>query len=61
MSSNIIEQLRDDSKYYGDFGKQYLSNSDIYNLLKNPRQFRKNDKGLPLIMGGYLRSFLTTK
>ena len=46
MSSNIIEQLRDDSKYYGDFGKQYLSNSDIYNLLKNPRQFRKNKKNI---------------
>jgi hypothetical protein len=56
MSSNIIEQLRDDSKYYGDFGKQYLSNSDIYNLLKNPRKFRQNDKGLPLIMGGYFHT-----
>jgi hypothetical protein len=56
MSSNIIEQLRDDSKYYGDFGKQYLSNSDIYNLLKNPRKFRKNEKGLPLIMGGYFHT-----
>ena len=56
MSSNIIEKLKDDSKYYGDFGKQYLSNSDIYNLLKNPRNFRKNEKGLPLIMGGYFHT-----
>jgi hypothetical protein len=56
MSSNIIEKLKDDSKYYGDFGKQYLSNSDIYNLLKNPRKFRQDEKGLPLIMGAYFHT-----
>ena len=32
----IIEKLRDDEHYYGDFGKKYLSNSDISALLKNP-------------------------
>ena len=26
---NVIEKLRDDEHYYGDFGKKYLSNSDI--------------------------------
>jgi len=31
--------LRDDANYYGDFGKQYLSNSDIGTLLKDPSQF----------------------
>ena len=56
MLSNIIETLRDDSKYYGDFGKQYLSNSDIYSLLKNPRNFRKHEKGLPLLQGGYFHT-----
>ena len=30
----IIDKLRDDEHYYGDFGKQYLSNSDISTLLK---------------------------
>ena len=25
----IIEKLRDDEQYYGDFGRQYISNSDI--------------------------------
>ena len=39
MSSNIIEELRDDSKYYGDIGRNYLSNSDIYSLLKNPKNY----------------------
>lgn len=41
MSKNILEKLKDDSNYYGDFGKQYLSNSDIINLLKDPSSFRK--------------------
>ena len=31
-----IEKLRDDEHYYGKFGKQYLSNSDISTLLTNP-------------------------
>ena len=25
----IVKKLRNDEDYYGDFGKQYLSNSDI--------------------------------
>ena len=37
----VIEKLRDDEQYYGAFGQQYLSNSDIGNLLKNPMFFRK--------------------
>ncbi len=36
---DVIEMLRDDTNYYGDFGKQYLSNSDIGTLLKDPSQF----------------------
>ena len=33
---DVIEKLRDDEHYYGDFGKKYLSNSDIKTLLTNP-------------------------
>jgi len=40
-TKDIIESLKDDTLYYGDFGKQYLSNSDIDKLLNNPKQFRK--------------------
>ena len=40
-TSKIIEKLRDDEHYYGDFGKQFLSNSDLYALLNNPKDFRK--------------------
>ena len=36
---DIIEMLRDDINYYGDFGKQYLSNSDIGTLLKDPSKY----------------------
>ena len=37
--SDIIEQLRDDANYYGEVGRQYLSNSDIKVLLDNPAMF----------------------
>jgi len=33
---DVIERLRNDEDYYGDFGKKYLSNSDISTLLTNP-------------------------
>lgn len=36
---DVLEKLRDDSQYYGAFGKQYLSNSDIGTLLTNPKEF----------------------
>ena len=39
MNENVIELLRDDKQYYGGVGKQYLSNSDIGTLLKNPEMF----------------------
>ena len=39
---SVIDMLRDDAKYYGDEGKQYLSNSDIGALLNNPASFRKD-------------------
>jgi hypothetical protein len=40
MSDVILNRLRDDEDYYGAFGKQFLSNSDISALLTNPKQFR---------------------
>ena len=32
----ILKKLKKDEHYYGTFGKQYLSNSDIGTLLNNP-------------------------
>ena len=38
--AEILEKLRDDDNYYGEFGRQFLSNSDIYKLLNNPLSTR---------------------
>ena len=32
----VVEKLRDDNLYYGDYGKKFLSNSDIATLFSNP-------------------------
>ena len=48
----IIEQLKDDEQYYGDFGKQYLSNSDIGALIDNPLSFHEpKSQSLPFLYG----------
>ena len=53
----IIEKLRDDKHYYGDFGKQYLSNSDISTLLKNPLALGKESKKTAaFLVGGYFHT-----
>lgn len=55
--AEILKNLKDDSKYYGDFGKQYLSNSDIFNLLKNPTQFRiPQETTKPMLEGSYFHT-----
>ena len=38
----IISRLKNDEDYYGSFGKQYLSNSDIQTLLSNPLALHKD-------------------
>jgi hypothetical protein len=37
---SVIEELRNDDEYYNGKGRYYLSNSDIYALLTNPKRFR---------------------
>ena len=55
--SKIIEKLRDDANYYGEFGSQYISNSDIGTLLKNPRMFKvREEPTVPMIQGSYLHT-----
>ena len=54
-----IEKLRDDERYYGDFGKQYLSNSDIRTLLNNPLAYGKPSVEIPaFLVGGYFHTAL---
>ncbi len=53
----IIDKLRDDEHYYGEFGQQYLSNSDIKTLLSNPLSLRKPVKNNPyFLIGGYFHT-----
>lgn len=57
MSTNIIEQLKNDANYYGDMGKQFLSNSDIGDLLYNPKNFKKKSETTKaLIEGSYFHT-----
>ncbi len=53
----VIEKLRNDEHYYGDFGKQYLSNSDIRNLLNNPLAYGRPSVEVPaFLVGGYFHT-----
>ncbi len=45
-------KLQEDKDYYGDFGRQFLSNSDIYSLLNDPRGFRKQSKETKAMIQG---------
>ena len=54
---DVIEKLRDDKHYYGDFGKKYLSNSDIKTLLTNPLALGKASEMRPaFLVGGYFHT-----
>ena len=53
----MIDQLRDDEQYYGEFGKQFLSNSDIITLLNDPKNFRKEKEFTkPMLIGRYFHT-----
>ena len=57
MDKKIIEKLRQDEHYYGDYGKQFLSNSDIHILLKDPRRLREDKpKTSAMVIGGYFHT-----
>ena len=53
----VLKALEDDSNYYGDFGKKYLSNSDISTLLTNPLALGKCLAPRPaFLVGGYFHT-----
>ena len=53
----VLQKLKKDEHYYGEFGKQYLSNSDIYTLLNNPLELGKPSKPNPnFLVGGYFHT-----
>ena len=56
-SKEIIDKLREDKHYYGEFGQQYLSNSNISTLLDNPLALREPQKQIPaFLVGGYFHT-----
>ncbi len=55
--AEIIKKLKEDEHYYGKFGKQYLSNSDISTLLSNPLALGQPSKQIPaFLVGGYFHT-----
>tara|TARA_R110002020_G_scaffold53123_6_gene148976 strand:+ start:2180 stop:2908 length:729 start_codon:yes stop_codon:yes gene_type:complete len=57
MSKKIIDRLRNDEDYYGEFGQQYLSNSNISTLLTNPLSLYTPQKRIPaFLVGGYFHT-----
>ena len=50
----ILEKLKDDGHYYGEFGKNFLSNSNISALLTNPLLLHApQDPNPNFVIGGY--------
>ena len=53
----IIKKLEQDEHYYGEYGRQFLSNSDISVLLKNPGLLREEKpKTSAMVIGGYFHT-----
>ena len=53
----ILQKLRNDEDYYGDFGNQFLSNSHIGKLLKDPLNAFEPSKRTPAFaVGGYFHT-----
>ena len=53
----VLQRLKNDEDYYGDFGNQFLSNSHISKLLKDPLNVFKPSKPSPaFLVGGYFHT-----
>jgi hypothetical protein len=53
----ILQKLCNDEEYYGEFGNQFLSNSHIGKLLKDPlRAFEPSKPSPAFLVGGYFHT-----
>ena len=53
----ILQRLQNDNDYYGEFGNQFLSNSHVSKLLKDPLNVFKPSKPSPaFLVGGYFHT-----
>lgn len=58
-TKKIIELLRDDENYYGDFGRNFVSNSDVDTLINDPIGFgTPKVKTVPMVIGGYFHTLI---
>lgn len=58
-SEDIIKRLRSDEDYYGDFGRKWLSNSDIYTLLNEPQNFNQpKETTVAMLLGRYFHTLV---
>ena len=57
---DILDRLRNDEDYYGEFGKQYLSYSHMSSILKDPADFQRDYDTIPssFIVGGFLHTLV---
>ena len=59
QKKEILELLRDDSNYYGEFGQQFLSNSNIRVLDKDPLNFGKpTEPHINLVKGQFFHNLV---
>lgn len=53
----ILQRLCNDEDYYGEFGNQYLSNSHVGKLLKDPlNAFKPSEPSPAFLVGGYFHT-----
>ena len=53
----ILNKLKNDENYYGEFGNQFLSNSHVGKLLKDPlRAFEPSKPSPAFLIGGYFHT-----
>ena len=53
----ILSRLKNDEDYYGNFGNQFLSNSHVGRLLKDPlRAFEPSKPSPAFLIGGYFHT-----
>ena len=53
----ILQKLKNDEDYYGDFGNQFLSNSHVGRLLKDPlNAFAPSKPNPAFLVGGYFHT-----
>ena len=57
MTKEQYHKLRSDEHYYGEYGQQFLSNSNISTLLKNPLALHEPRPNSPaFLVGGYFHT-----